>query len=227
MVDDISLAGCPVFGVHYMGPCRALHYGFDLHAGVCVPADERDRLERISRYALRPPVAQDRLAWTDDGQVRFELRRLWSDGTTHLLFDPVELLERLTALTPRPRIHLPLSGRPRTTGRVASARGPVRDREQPCRLGGQRLRRGALRRGDVSPRQQLPPDRADASESRARRAGVSPLWGRLKLIALIDDPACLASLNRQYTRRPPPHVDLALTSRCKPDILARTWTAGQ
>ena len=78
----------------------------NLHAGVSVLADQRDRLGRIARYALRPPVAQDRLEWTDDGQVRLELRRSWSDGTTHLLFDPVELLERLAALTPRPRIHL-------------------------------------------------------------------------------------------------------------------------
>ena len=60
-----------------------------------MPADQRDRLERIARYALRPPVAQDRLAWTDAGQVRLELRRSWSDGTTHLLFDPVELLDVL------------------------------------------------------------------------------------------------------------------------------------
>jgi hypothetical protein len=28
------------------------------------------------------------------------------DGTTHLLFEPVELLEKLAALTPRPRINL-------------------------------------------------------------------------------------------------------------------------
>ena len=41
-----------------------------------------------------------------DGQVRLELRHPWSDGTTHLLFDPVELLERLAVLTPRPRINL-------------------------------------------------------------------------------------------------------------------------
>ena len=61
---------------------------------------------RICRYALRPPVAQERLQWTDDGQVRLELRRSWADGTTHLLFNPVELLERLAALTPRPRINL-------------------------------------------------------------------------------------------------------------------------
>ena len=71
-----------------------------------MPADQRDRLERICRYALRPPVAHDRLQLTDDGQVRLELRRPWADGTTHLLFDPVELLERLAALTPRPRINL-------------------------------------------------------------------------------------------------------------------------
>ncbi len=50
-----------------------------------------------ARYALRPPVSQERLQWTDDAQVRLELRRPWADGTTHLLFDPVELLERLAA----------------------------------------------------------------------------------------------------------------------------------
>ena len=89
-----------------LGPCHARHHGFDLHAGLRVPADARDRLERIARYALRPPVARDRLQWTDDGQVRLELRRPWSDGTTHLLFEPVELLARLAVLTPRPRVNL-------------------------------------------------------------------------------------------------------------------------
>ena len=37
-----------------------------------------------------------------------ELRHRWADGTTHLLFEPIELLERLAALTPRPRINLVL-----------------------------------------------------------------------------------------------------------------------
>ena len=40
-----------------LGPCHARHNGFDLHAGLCVPADQRDRLNRICRYALRPPMA--------------------------------------------------------------------------------------------------------------------------------------------------------------------------
>jgi hypothetical protein len=34
------------------------------------------------------------------------LRHRWADGTTHLRFDPIDLLERLAALTPRPRINL-------------------------------------------------------------------------------------------------------------------------
>jgi hypothetical protein len=89
-----------------LGPCHARHNGFDLHAGLCVPADQRARLERICQYALRPPVAQERLQLTDAGHVQFELRRPWADGTTHLLFEPVGLLEWLAALTPRPRINL-------------------------------------------------------------------------------------------------------------------------
>ena|SRR5262245_48358131 len=40
--------------------------------------------------ALRPPVAHDRIHMTNTGQVRLELRHRWSDGTTHVLFDPIE-----------------------------------------------------------------------------------------------------------------------------------------
>ena len=80
--------------------------GFDLEAGVFVPAEQRDRLERLCRYALRPTVAQDRLRLTAEGQVVLQLRHPWADGTTHLLFDPLELLERLAVLIPRPRINL-------------------------------------------------------------------------------------------------------------------------
>jgi hypothetical protein len=51
---------------------------------------------------LRPPVAADRLRLTETGQVVLALRQRWRDGTTDLLFDPIELLERLAAL-PRGR----------------------------------------------------------------------------------------------------------------------------
>jgi hypothetical protein len=38
------------------GGCHVRANGFDLHAGLVVPAGQRERLERACRYALRPPV---------------------------------------------------------------------------------------------------------------------------------------------------------------------------
>ena len=43
---------------------------------------------------------------TDEGAVLLQLRHPWADGTTHLVFDPVEFLGRLAVLVPRPRINL-------------------------------------------------------------------------------------------------------------------------
>ena len=90
------------------GPCHARQHGFDLHAALRIRAGCRDRLERVIRYALRPPIAADRLRLTTEGQVLLRLKRRWADGTTHLVFDPTELPERLAAITPRPRINLVL-----------------------------------------------------------------------------------------------------------------------
>jgi len=90
------------------GPCQAHLEGFDLHANITIASDDHAGIERLCRYVLRPPVAQDRLSLTPDGLVLVTLKAEWHDGTTHLLFTPVELLERLAALTPRPRINLVL-----------------------------------------------------------------------------------------------------------------------
>ncbi|MBY0276821.1 transposase [Candidatus Binatia bacterium] len=87
-------------------PRHAHIAGFDLHAGVAVPAGDRQRLEHLCRYVLRPPIAQGSLAIAPDGRVRLELRRPWRDGTRALLFDPLDFLGRLAALTPKPRVNL-------------------------------------------------------------------------------------------------------------------------
>jgi hypothetical protein len=55
-----------------------------------------------------PPLAEDRLRRLADGRVRLALERAWSDGTTHLLFEPLEFLEKMAALTPRPESNLVL-----------------------------------------------------------------------------------------------------------------------
>jgi hypothetical protein len=86
--------------------CHARANEFDLHAGLVVRAGQRDRLERVCRYVLRPPVSQERLHLTGEGQVRLEFRQPWRDGTTDVVDDPVEFLGRLAVLVPRPRINL-------------------------------------------------------------------------------------------------------------------------
>ena len=43
---------------------------------------------------------------TGEGEIWLTLRHRWADGTTRLRFDPLELLERLAVLTPRPRVNL-------------------------------------------------------------------------------------------------------------------------
>src|SRR5204863_3094565 len=89
-------------------PLQARCDGFDLHGAVTVAGQDRDRLEQLCRYLLRPPIAQERLALRPDGTVLVTLKTPWRDGTTHLCFEPVTLLERLAALTPRPRINVVL-----------------------------------------------------------------------------------------------------------------------
>jgi hypothetical protein len=55
---------------------------------------------------LRPPFAQERLRLRGDGRVALELKRVWHDGTRELVFEPLEFLERLAAMTPRPETNL-------------------------------------------------------------------------------------------------------------------------
>ncbi len=54
----------------------------------------------------RPPIAEERLSVDGDGLVVYELKHSFSDGTTHVLFEPNDFIARLAALVPRPRAHL-------------------------------------------------------------------------------------------------------------------------
>ncbi len=88
------------------GPRQAQLDGFDLHANVWVPPNDRARLEQLCRYLLRPPLAQDRLRLRADGRVLVALKTVWRDGTSHFLFEPIEFLEKLAAIIPRPAVNL-------------------------------------------------------------------------------------------------------------------------
>ncbi len=84
----------------------ANHAGFSLHAGVMAQAHQRDKLERLCRYISRPAVSEKRLAVTTNGQVRYELKTPYRNGTTHVIFEPLDFMAKLAALVPKPRVNL-------------------------------------------------------------------------------------------------------------------------
>lgn len=84
----------------------AKNSGFSLHAGVAMTGAERDKLEKLCRYIARPAVALERLSLKPSGQVVYTLKKPFDDGTTHIVMTPLELMERLAAIVPRPRVHL-------------------------------------------------------------------------------------------------------------------------
>jgi len=81
------------------------HGGMSLHSDVSVPGRDRKRLERLARYVLRSPLALDRLEALPDGRLAYRFKTPWRDGTTHVLMERHELLERLAPLIPPPRAH--------------------------------------------------------------------------------------------------------------------------
>ncbi len=80
--------------------------GFSLHAGVAAGAQDRRKLERLCRYISRPAVSEKRLSLLSNGKVRYELKTPYRDGTTHVLFEPLDFIARLVALVPKPRVNL-------------------------------------------------------------------------------------------------------------------------
>lgn len=54
-----------------------------LHAAVTVDGRDRNRLERLCRYMLRPPFALDAIERTADGQVRVHFKKPNRFGATY------------------------------------------------------------------------------------------------------------------------------------------------
>jgi hypothetical protein len=96
--------------------------GFSLHAAVRVEAHDRKRLEQLCRYITRPALSDERVQLNAAGQVELKLKTPWRDGTTHLVMSPLEFMQRLAALVPRPRLHLI-----RFHGVLARSIGPERE----------------------------------------------------------------------------------------------------
>jgi hypothetical protein len=65
----------------------------------------RAGLERLLRYCARAPFALERLEQLGDNQLVYRFPKPQPDGRTELHLTPLELIERLAALIPRPRLH--------------------------------------------------------------------------------------------------------------------------
>jgi hypothetical protein len=79
--------------------------GFSLHANTLVLAHRWDQLERLLRYTARGALSLERLDEGADGDLVYTFTRPWSDGTTGIKLSLLELLEKLAALVPLPRLH--------------------------------------------------------------------------------------------------------------------------
>jgi len=79
----------------------AVACGFSLHANTWVHANDREGLERLGRYGARGPLAEERLTRLEDGRYRYATRK----GAA-LTLTAEQLVRRLLALVPPPKLHL-------------------------------------------------------------------------------------------------------------------------
>ena len=76
-----------------------------MRSPVRIEGQDRAGLERLLRYCARPPFALERLERLAHDQLVYRFPRPQPDGRTELRLTPLELIERLAALIPRPRLH--------------------------------------------------------------------------------------------------------------------------
>lgn len=80
--------------------------GFSVHANVSIGAAKREALARLARYGGRPPLALARLSETGDGRLSYKLKHTAPGASPVVVLTPHELLRKLAALVPLPRVHM-------------------------------------------------------------------------------------------------------------------------
>ncbi len=67
---------------------------------------ERKKLGRLCRYITRPAISEKRLSVTPSGDIRYQLKTPYRNGTTHVVLEPLDFLAKLAALIPKPKVNL-------------------------------------------------------------------------------------------------------------------------
>jgi len=166
--------------------------GFSLHAGIAARADQRHKLERLCRYISRPAISEQRLSLTPNGNVRYQLKTPYRDGTTHVIFKPLDFIARLAALVPMPRVNLT-----RFHG-VFAPNSSYRARITPARRG-----RGSHHTARADREEPPPPGERRAAMTWAQRLkrvfGIdiqtcAACGGAVRIIACIEDPEVIEKI---------------------------------
>ena len=126
-------------------PWAAEVQGFSVHAGVSFGALDRKGREKLARYCLRPGLALERLSILRDGSIAYRLKQARRrGGATHRVLQPLELMARLAAIVPPPRVpllryHGCLGPAARRRARIAPSRDSVASAKQRCLHAGAEL----------------------------------------------------------------------------------------
>jgi ribosomal protein S27E len=187
--------------------------GFSLHAGVAAQARERQKLERLARYITRPAVSEKRLSLTPSGNIRYQLKTPYSDGTTHVIFEPLDFIAKLAALVPKPRVNLT-----RFHG-VFAPNSKHRDDVTPAKRGKGRSHK---ENEDKTPAQR---HQAMTWAQRLKRVfnidvSVCPkCGGEAKVIASVEDQAVIDKILAHLMKKGalPPPSELLPATRASPD----------
>lgn len=165
--------------------------GFSLHAGVAAKAHERKKLERLCRYISRSAVSKKRLSLTTNGNIRYQLKTPYRDGTTHVIFEPLDFIARLAALVPKPRVNLS-----RFHG-VFAPNSKHRALVTPAKRG-----KGNKRHSDRDAEEKTPAERRASMTWAQRLKRVFNIdietcrecGGAVKIIACIEDPVVIKKI---------------------------------
>ena len=122
---------------------------------------------------------------TANGNVRYQLKTPYRDGTTHVIFEPLDFIARLAALVPKPRVNLT-----RFNG-VLAPNSRYRARVTPGKRG-----KGGPHTTMADPEERTPAERSAAMTWAQRLKRVFGIdietcpacCGAMRIIACIEDP---------------------------------------
>jgi hypothetical protein len=155
------------------------------------------------------------MALTSSGHVRYTLKTPYRDGTTQIVLEPLDLMARLAALVPPPRMHLS-----RFHG-VFAPHSKLRAAVTPARRGIGALKQPAA--CDEAP----PPTPRHVAMNWARRLkrvfgidieACARCGGKLAIIASIEEPRVIARILAHLQRTAPEQYqpELPLGARAPP-----------